>query len=654
MAEYKSKYTLKDKQAALRDALRRMEPVHSHWRVLEALYRTGAQRELTQLDYHRILPFPVPGAFLRTVNMLLPHLTLVINSVAARDPKFIITPVGGDPAVVERNGTIAKAVLDYFWKRSDATPTLRDMTQDMVILGNSFAKVGWAYAETTRDRTADEVNTTTYEALDAAQEMGYGLGGELDQELVDQIVEAVALTEQIVEMDEPYVEYVSPYDMFLPADARRMNTARWVCQRVRLPKDEVENNELFDKKALENLRTDTSYADPATLDMLNQEPQNLPPAFAYVTVFEFYDMRDRTLCIFQQDAEIALYEGPLPYAHRFPPFVHMRNFSDGGSTFWGFGDVENVAGIQLMINDIMVAELNDLKRVGNKYFINKKVLTPEITRALQEAKPDQVIPLDLPGNISMSEVMQPVQRLATPQDNYYMEDKLQGYVQQILGISDLQSGSLQSASRVPATAVASLDGAQTTRAMEKMANVEKASREIGTRILALCQQFLDEGKAIRIAGPNAPEWLQVTPEDIDGEFSVDAEGGSTQAINPAARAQQGLELLNNIVPALTSLGYDPSNAVRTAITYMGLNPDHLLIRPEPQPAPEQGAAPGAQQPGPAMDETSADSQMIQDIISGRVPLPEEMGEGGMPMEGMLPGMEGMMPGMEGMPMEGGM
>jgi hypothetical protein len=132
--------------------------------------------------------------------------------------------------------------------------------------------------------------------------------------------------------------------------------------------------------------------------------------------------------------------------------------------------------------------------------------------------------------------------------------------------------------------------------MEKMVNVEKASREIGTRMLALCQQFLDEGKAIRIAGPNAPTWFQVTPEDIDGEFSVEAEGGSTQAINPAARARQGLEILNNIVPALSNLGYDPSNAVRTAITYMGLNPDHLLVRPEPTPEqamPAEGpAAPG--------------------------------------------------------------
>jgi hypothetical protein len=661
MAAYKSKYTLKDKQSALRDAIRRMEPVHSHWRILESLYRTGAQRELTQLDIHRILPFPVPGAFLRTVNMLLPHLTLVINSVAARDPKFIITPVGGDPEVVERNGVVAKAVLDYFWKRSDATSVLRDMTQDMVITGNAFAKVGWAYAESTRDRTVEEMNVQTDEVMAAAEEMGYMTGGALDEELVEQIVEAVALTEQIVETDEPYVEYVSPYDVFMPADARRMNTSRWVCQRVRLPKDEIEENELFDKEALESLRTDTSYADPATLDMLNHEPQGLPPAFAYVTVYEFYDMRDRTLCIFQQDAEKALYEGPIPYAHRFPPFVHMRNFSDGGSTFWGFGDVENVAGIQLMINDIMVAEINDLKRVGNKYFINKKVLTHEVTRALQESKPDQVIPIDLPGNMTMGEILQPVQRLATPQDNYYMEDKLQGYVQQILGVSDLQAGSLVSASRVPATAVASLDGAQTTRAMEKMVNVEKASREIGTRILALCQQFLDEGKAIRIAGPDAPTWLQVSSEDIDGEFSVDAEGGSTQAINPAQRANQGLEILNNVVPALSNLGYDPSNAVRMAITYMGLNPDHLLVRPEPEPAPEQPAMAPEEAAGMPPEMAGMPPEMMgmppmgfDEMAAGLEPgVPSPEAQASLEQMMMMEGGAGMSPEDMGM-MEGGM
>lgn len=620
----KGMYTFEEKQAAVRDAIRRMEPVHQHWQMLESLYRTGAQREITQLDLNRILPFPIPGAFLRTVNMLLPHLTLVINSVAARDPKFIITPVGGDPEVVERNGATARAVLDYFWKRADATSVLRDMTQDMVIIGNAFCKVGWAYSEDTRDRTDEDVAVEASDVMAAAEEMG--MGGQVSEEYIQEMLDAIVVTENRVEVDEPYVEYVSPYDVFVPADARRMNSMRWVAQRIRLPKDEVENNELFDSTARKELKVDSGYADPATINQYEMQEQGLPSTFAYVTIYEFYDMRQRTMCVFQLDSTRALYEGDIPYAHRYPPLVHMRNFSDGGSTFWGFGDVENVAGIQLMVNEIMVAEINDLKRVGNKYFINKKVLTPELSKAIQEAKPDQIIPVDLPANIPMQEVLQPVQRLATPADNFVMEDKLQGYLQQILGISDLQAGSIQSASRVPAAAVQSQMGAQTTRAMEKTVNVERASREIGTRMLALCQQFLDDNRAVRIAGPSAPEWFSVSAEDIDGEFSIEAEGGSTQSINPAQRAQQGLDILQNIVPALANFGYDPHNAIRMAVSYLGLNPDHLLVRPEPQPQPEQPEQPAMPQAGALDQFTGMPAEVpAEDLEALAGSLPPELG-----------------------------
>jgi hypothetical protein len=594
MAKLRS-YTLEEKQAVIRDALRRMEPVHQHWRMLEALYRTGAQRELTQIDVSRILPFPVPGAFLRTVNMLLPHLTLLVNSVAARDPKFVVTPTDGDPFVVERNGQVAKAVLDYFWRRADATSVLRDMTQDMVIVGNGFCKVGWAYDESTVDRAAEDIMLETSEILSMAEEVAFESGVEMTDDDITELLEAVTLTEGRVEVDEPYVEYVSPYDVFMPADARRLNTARWVCQRLRMPIDEIKANPLFSKKAVKDLQADTGYVDPLTMDHFEAREEGLPEIFSYATVYEFYDMRERTLCVFQLDSEHALYEGEIPYAHRYPPFVHMRNYSDGGSLVWSFGDVENVAGLQLMLNEIMVAEINDLKRVGNKYFINRKVLTPEVAKALAENRPDQVIPMDMPANVSMQEVLQPVQRLATPSDNYYMEDKLQGYVQRILGISELQMGQIDVASRVPATAAAAVEGATTTRALEKMTAVERASREIGTRMLGLCQQFIAEDKALRIAGPNAPQWLQVSAADIDGEFSIEAEGGSTQAINPASRARQGLEILNGIVPALAQLGYDPEPALRTALGYMGLNADHLLVRPEPAPQPGmqgQGGMPG--------------------------------------------------------------
>lgn len=596
MAEdYKSKYTLSDKQAALRDAIRRMEPVHQHWRMLESLYRIGAQREVTAIDLNRILPFPTPGTFLRTVNMVLPHLNLIINSVTARDPKLIVTPIGGDETVIEKNATIAKAVLDYFWRRTSSTDVLRDMTQDMVVIGNGFCKVGWSYSEMTSDRTEDDIAAEVDELMQTALEVAQELGTPLNDADIAEIVRSVSLTESLVESDEPFVEYVSPYDIYVPANARRLNSVRWIAQKLRLPVEELKANPLFDKQAVNDIVPDTGYAERETIERYEDQEGSLPAIFSHATVYEFYDMDSRTICVFQIDAAKPLYEGPIPYALRYPPFVHMRNFNDGGQTFWSFGDVENVAGLQLMVNEIMVAEINDLKRVGNKYFVNKKVLTPELAKSLQENKPDAVIPIDVPGNVNINEVLVPVQRLATPSDNYVMEGKLQDYMQRILGITDLQAGAVQVASRVPATAAAAVEGASTLRSMDKQVNVERASREIGTRILGLCQQFLDTGKAVRIAGPDAPQWLQVSAEDIDGEFSIETEGGSTQAVNPLTKARQGMEILTQIAPMLAQMGYDPENAVRSALTYMGLNPDHLLVRPQPQPAPmgpEAAGVPG--------------------------------------------------------------
>lgn len=633
---YKSGYTLKDKQAAIRDALRRMEPVHVHWRMLESIYRTGAQRELTMLDLNRILPFPVPGSFLRTVNMVLPHLTMIINSVVQRDPKFVVTPVGGDVSIIERNAKIANSVLDYFWKRTDSTSTLRDMTQDMIILGNGFGKTGWSYSEATMDRTAESVALETSDIISAAQEISLETGVPMDENTLNEIVKSVSVTQQLVELDEPYLEYVSPYDIYLPANSRRMNTTRWVCQRMRIPLDEIRSNPLFDKKAVDDIKADTSYTDPSTYMNYEQQEEALPEAFTHATVYEFYDMKARTLCVFQMDSEVALFEGAIPYDHRYPPFVHMRNFSDGGNTCWAFGDLENIAGVQLMINEIMHSELNDLKRVGNKYFVNRKVLTPEMTKALMDNKPDQVIPVDLPNNVSMNEVLTPVTRLATPADNYVMEGKLQSYMQNILGITDFQMGNIGAANRVPGTAAAAVEGAATTRALDKLSNVEKAAREVATRMLALCQQFLDNGKAIRIAGPEAVSWLQVNDTDIEGEFSIEVEGGSTSAINPASRARQGIEMLQAVLPAVAQLGYNPEPLLRQALSYMGLNPDNLLVKMEqpqmPAQMPQEAEMPQQMSPEMEMMPQQGEVAMSEDDI-----LAQLQAMGGSPMPGAQDG-----------------
>jgi hypothetical protein len=141
-------------------------------------------------------------------------------------------------------------------------------------------------------------------------------------------------------------------------------------------------------------------------------------------------------------------------------------------------------------------------------------------------------------------------------------------------------------------------------------------------MLALCQQFLDAARAVRIAGPNAPTWLQVSEDDIEGEFFIDVEGGSTQAINPATRYNQGQQMITQIVPMIAQMGYDPEPALRSALQYMGFNPDHVLIKAPPPPAPmmpEQGMMPGMPAEQPGMVPGSEMMQQLSDM--GGAPIP---------------------------------
>jgi len=92
--------------------------------------------------------------------------------------------------------------------------------------------------------------------------------------------------------------------------------------------------------------------------------------------------------------------------------------------------------------------------------------------------------------------------------------------------------------------------------------------------------------------------------DIYGEFLVTVEGGSTRAINPATREQQGLRTLGDVVPALVQLGYDPTPALRSALRDLGYDPD-VMLQPMQQP---QGGMPGTPQEGQSTPSTG--EQMI--------------------------------------------
>ena len=597
-------FELHQAQDLVKDAVQRSDRRHQRWRVLETLYRTGSVHQAEQVTAGKLGDF-LPNLTEQAANMILPHINIIQESVIARDPKLICEPLGGGE-VAEFTRETSESVLRYFWRRSGATDHLKDATMDAVRLGSGFLKVSWTHVETEEEITGEALDERIREAVLAEQDAAIAEGRFFDESRIELLDAGPSYTETRVIRSEPFVEYVSPYDVFVPINARRMETVRWVAQRITLPVDEIVANPEY------NITEDDIIRDGTTVNIQDEYQaewrrqtedargvHGSTLALDTATFWEFYDLRTRKMMVFQLDSQDVMYEGDIFWSHRYPPFVHVRNYAATGSDFWGFGDIENVASLQGMFNEFLAEQLENARRAGQKYLVRASSVSDELIAALETDESDVVAPVNIPQGEPLNEIIVPVFRQALSGDVYAAKAELEEKIRQVLGINDFQAGGV-GADRMSATAAAVVDGVATLRAQSKIASVEAAASQTGNLILLLCQEMLDEPTAIRVSSIAGARWDEVSKEDIYGEFLVSVEGGSTRAINPATREQQGLRTLGEVVPILAQLGYDPEPALRQGLRDLGYDPDYILVRQE---QPEMGL-PGAPPEGEADPMTS--------------------------------------------------
>lgn len=604
-------YSFEQVREQLRHAIDRSKGRHRRWRTLEVLYRTGdvklAEEFYAKAEAGTLTDIWDVPLDQHVVNLALPHLNLIVSSVTARDPKHIATPLGGgDEAEVAAK--VAEQVVDYYWLRTHATEKLGDATWDLVRLGNGFLKIGWAHESFEEDRDELEIAEEFAELVAADAQLSDLEGTELTD--LAALGEHVALTNTVIERDEPYVEYVSPYDVFVPPNARRMNETRWVAQRVTLPVDEILANDAYDTDE-HRLKKDGSRTgndqvsewrrkadDEAWLD-----ETGAAGALETATLWEFYDLRSGHLMVLQIDGDKPLYEGPMPWSHTRSPFVHLRGYSEDGNEFWAFGALENVAHAQAMFNEMWTEQLENARRSGTKYVAEKEILTEEVRTALMSDESEIVVPVEADGQ-PVGELISALPRAALPAEVFQSRMEAEEFIKKTLGINDFQAGGVGS-DRMSATAAAVVDGVASLRAQDMVAAVENGASDTAAVLLLLCQEFLDIPRVIRVTGTDGSAWPQVSAADLRGEFLMKIEGGSLKAINPATLEQRGLRTLSQVAPALASIGMDPQPAVRQALRDMGYDPDQMMKPLQaPPPAPTAPGAGGEGDPVPA-DVTAA-------------------------------------------------
>ena len=584
------------KRLAVCKRWRREEEYDDTWRRLIDIYRGRHYEDITDED--RLL-----------VNISFSTVNVIAPSVAVNYPKIAVNarrPEDGPKAI------ITEAVINYWWKHFKVKPEFRRAVKDFLVIGHGWLKCGYRYIE-------EEEKAEKSESREMSPEEMEENSGTYDD--YDDVTSITIVTE-----DRPFVERVSPFDIFVDPDATSMSDARWIAQRIRRPLEEVKADKRYSKSARDNLNATSWGMD--LQDAGRRIPEDRDAG--YVEIWEYYDIPNKTLSVFAEGCDHFLVKPiQMPYAFGHP-YVMIRNY-DVPDYFYPMGDLEAIEPLQRELNATRTQMMNHRKRYARKYLYKESAFDADGRSALESDYDNVMVPVASDENLG--NVVAPFPAVMTPPEFYSQSGMIENDIQMVSGISEYLRGSLPEIRRT-ATEAAIIQDASNARAADKLATIEAAIAEVASRLVALAQQFMTGEQVARIVGKNGePTWITFDADYIAGEFDYEIEAGSTAPTNESFRRQMALQMVDAMAP-FAGMGIVNMQALASHVLQFGFgikNPD-LFLQEAPPPMPEMGPEAGGMLPPGG-------------------PMPPE---GGMPMEGMPPDMALMAQMAGSMPLEGAM
>lgn len=521
---------------------RREEGYDSTWRRLIDLYR-GRHYEFAS-DEDRLL---VNIAF-STVNVIAP-------SVSVNYPKIAVNATKPDDAP---KAIITEAVINYWWRHYKVKPEFRRAVKDFLVVGHGWLKCGYRYVEEETVESGDEPSDAD------------AIGNEVTPSIV------------VVE-DRPFVERVSPFDVFIDPDATSMRDAKWIAQRIRRPLADVKADKRYAKQARDRVAPSSTsrFADETGRKKIHDDNHS------YVDIWEFYDIRTKTMSVFAEGGDQFLIKPTqMPYAFGHP-FVMIRNY-DVPDHFYPMGDLEAIEPLQRELNETRTQMMNHRKRFSRKYLFKESAFDGDGRSALESDYDNVLVPVA--SDEPLSNVVAPFPAVITPPEFYNQSEMIQGDVEQITGVSEYQRGALPEIRRT-ATEAAIMQDAANARAADKLATIEGAIVEVAIRMVALAQQYMTGQQVARVTGKDGvPMWVTFDRDYISGEFDYEVEAGSTAPNNESFRRQSALQMVDAMAP-FASAGVINVERLAAHVLQFGFgikNPGEFIqqMPPEAQVAPE--------------------------------------------------------------------
>jgi len=512
------------------------------------------------------------------VNMAFSTINVIAPSVSVNHPKIIVgarRPEDGDRAVV------TEAIINYWWRQYECQKEIRRAVDDYLIVGHGWLKTGYKFEEEEREKPREQVEEA----------------GEVEE---GQEQEEVSLeTELIVTEDRPFIERVSPFDIFVDPEATSIENMKWIAQRIRRPLLEVQNDKRYNKAARQQATASrySKWSSEERKPRMSRDAQD-----AYCDVIEFYDLKKNTMAVFCDGGDSFLInpmEVPFAFGH---PFVMMRNY-DVPEHFYPIGELEAIEPLQQELNETRTQMMNHRKRFSRKWLYKESAFDVDGRSALESTEDNVLVPVI--GDENLGGVIQPMPAIVNPPEMYNISNQAMADMDRISGVAEFMRGGVSEIRRT-ATESAMIQDAMNARTSDKLAEVERCIAECARRLIGLAQQFMTGDQVVRVVGSGAmPIWIQFDRDYIAGNFDFEVEAGSTQPVNESFRRQMALQMVDAMAP-FVSAGVVDMGALARHVLQFGFGvktPEAFLAAPQapagqPPMGPEQGMLPPGEAPMP--------------------------------------------------------
>ncbi len=520
------------------------------------------------------------------VNLAFSTVNVIAPAVSVNHPKIVVTP--NQPEDEDR-AAFVEAVVNHLWRHHDFRKPFRRSVKDFLIFGHGWLKVGWNFVEQERtlsDMERDEMFVDAVGETDMFAMENPVMAGDLPTD--EQMAASIPDTAMMVVEDQPFIERVSPYDIYIDPEATCLEDAQWICQRIIRPLEEAKKDKRYKASARKNLGADSVLNPMFTPTDREQQDQYLQDIVDRTVIFEFYDIVNNKMSVLAQNGEEFLVDPiPMPYAYG-QPFVMLRNY-DVPDYFYPMGDLEAIESLQEELDKTRSQLVNARKRYARKYLFHERSFGPEGREALEADDDGRLVPV-VDENKSLNEVVIPMPQTPLSPEIYNYSAIIEQDINTVSGVSEYARGSMPEIRRT-ATEASIIADAQNARAADKLAIIEIGIGHLARRVIQLMQQFMTGEQMAQVADRGGENlFVPFERDDIIGEYDFSVEGGSTQPMNETIRKQQAVSLMNAVAP-LVGVVIDPAALAKYVLqTGFGVkNPDKFLIQ-QGQQTPQDAEA----------------------------------------------------------------